>query len=35
MLKIIGGVVVYGFAIFGLGVYLHRAHARRKDVAGQ
>lgn len=35
MLKVIGGVVVYGFAIFGLGVYLHRAHARRTDIAGQ
>jgi hypothetical protein len=29
MLKVIGGVVVYGFAMFGLGVYLHRMHARR------
>lgn len=29
MLKIIGGVVVYGFAMFGLGVYLQRVHANR------
>lgn len=28
MLKLVGGVVVYGFAIFGLGVYLQRVHAR-------
>ena len=35
MLKVIGGVVVYGFAMFGLGVYLQRAHARRTDIAGQ
>lgn len=35
MLKVIGGVVVYGFAMFGLGVYLQRMHARRKDEAGQ
>jgi hypothetical protein len=33
MLKVIGGVVVYGFAMFGLGVYLQRMHARRKDEA--
>lgn len=35
MLKVIGGVVVYGFAVFGLGVYLRHAHARRKERAGQ
>lgn len=35
MLKVIGGVVVYGFAIFGLGVYLHRAHARRTGIEEQ
>ena len=35
MLKVIGGVVVYGFAMFGLGVYLQRMHARRKEEAGQ
>ena len=29
MLKVIGGVVVYGFAMFGLGVYVHRVHANR------
>jgi hypothetical protein len=29
MLKVIGGVVVYGFAMFGLGIYLQRLHARR------
>lgn len=28
MLKIIGGVVVYGFALLGLGVYLRQAHRR-------
>lgn len=26
MLKVIGGFVVYGFAMFGLGVYLQRTH---------
>lgn len=26
MFKIIGGVVVYGFALFGLGVCLQRIH---------
>jgi hypothetical protein len=31
MLKIVGGVVVYGFAMFGLGVYLHRMHASRGE----
>ena len=31
MLKIVGGVVVYGFAMFGLGVYLHRMHASRAE----
>lgn len=30
MLKVIGGVVVYGFATFGLAVYLQRMHGRRK-----
>jgi hypothetical protein len=28
MLKIIGGIAVYGFALFGLGVYLRRVHRR-------
>ena len=31
MLKAIGGVIVYGFAVFGLGVYLQRVHARHKE----
>lgn len=31
MLKIVGGVVVYGFAMFGLGVYLRRMHASRGE----
>lgn len=35
MLKVIGCAVVYGFAIFGLGVYLQRAHARPKDGVGE
>jgi hypothetical protein len=35
MLKVIGGVVVYGFAMFGLGVYLQRMHARHKEEASQ
>lgn len=35
MLKVIGGVVVYGFAMFGLGVYLQRAHARRTGIEEQ
>ena len=35
MLKVIGGVIVYGFAIFGLGVYLQSMHARRKEEAKQ
>lgn len=35
MLTVIGAVVVYGFALFGLGVYLRRTHARRKDEARQ
>lgn len=26
MLKLIGGLAVYGFALFGLGVYLARTH---------
>jgi hypothetical protein len=26
MLKVIGGLTVYGFALFGLGVYLIRSH---------
>ena len=34
MLKVIGGVVVYGFAMFGLSVYLRHAHAKRKEKAG-
>lgn len=29
MLRIVGGIVVYGFAMFGLGVYLHRVHVTR------
>jgi hypothetical protein len=28
MLKIVGGMEVYGFALFGLGTYLHRVHRR-------
>ena len=35
MLQVVGGVVVYGFAMFGLGVYLQRVHAKRKKEAGQ
>lgn len=35
MLKVIGGVAVYGFAMFGLGVYLRHAHAGWTDKAGQ
>lgn len=35
MLRIVGGIVVYGFAMFGLGVYLHRVHARRQQELGQ
>ena len=30
MLKIVGSVVVYGFALLGLGVYLRRVHRRWK-----
>jgi hypothetical protein len=26
MLKVVGGLTVYGFALFGLGVYLFRSH---------
>lgn len=26
MLKIVGGITVYGFALFGFGVYLRRIH---------
>lgn len=26
MLKVIGGVVVYGFALFGLATYLEKLH---------
>lgn len=26
MLKVIGGLTVYGFALFGLGMYLTRTH---------
>ena len=29
MLRVIGGIVVYGFALFGLGVYLQRLHGER------
>jgi hypothetical protein len=32
MLKLIGGLTVYGFALYGLGMYLmrtHGPHARR------
>lgn len=29
MFRVIGGVVVYGFAMFGLGVYLQRMHGKR------
>jgi hypothetical protein len=28
MLKVVGGVVVYAFAIFGFGMYLQRVHAK-------
>lgn len=35
MLKVVGGVVVYGFAMFGLGVYLHRVHAKRMEEPAQ
>jgi hypothetical protein len=35
MLKVIGSVVVYGFAMFGLGVYLQCMHAKRKEEVGQ
>lgn len=31
MLKVVGGLVVYGFALFGLSVYLRQAHGN--DVA--
>lgn len=30
MLKVVGGAVVYGFALFGLGVYLQKVHRRWK-----
>lgn len=29
MFGVIGGAVVYGFALFGLGVYLRRMHRSR------
>lgn len=29
MLKIVGGIVVYGFALFGFGTYLQRVYGRR------
>ncbi len=35
MLKVVGGVVVYGFAMFGLGVYVHRVPARRTEERAQ
>lgn len=35
MLKIIGGFVVYSFAVFGFGVYVQRVHSSRQDEAGQ
>lgn len=35
MLKVIGGLVVYGFAIFGLGVYVQRMHSNRNGEAGR
>lgn len=28
MLKVVGSAVVYGFALFGLGVYLRRVHRK-------
>jgi hypothetical protein len=28
MLKFIGATVIYGFAMFGLGVYLQRVHRK-------
>lgn len=31
MLKIVGGLVVYGFALFGLGVYLQRVHGGKAN----
>lgn len=34
MLNVIGGIVVYGFAMFGLGVYVHRVHAKRVEELG-
>lgn len=33
MLKVIGGLVVYSFAIFGLSVYLQRMHSRGRKEA--
>jgi len=35
VLKIIGGFVVYSFAVFGFGVYLQRMHTSRQEEAGQ
>lgn len=29
MLKIVGGIVVYGFALFGFGTFVHRMCRRR------
>lgn len=29
MLRVVGGLVVYGFALFGLGVYLQRIHGEK------
>jgi hypothetical protein len=31
MLRVIGGLVVYGFALFGLSVYLRQAHGNEAD----
>lgn len=28
MLRVIGAIVVYGFAMFGLGIYLQRVHGK-------
>lgn len=31
MLKVIGGVVVYGFAMFGLASYIEKLHSEHLD----
>ena len=35
MFKLIGGVVVYGFALLGLATYLEKLHDERPHVAGE